>query len=207
VTGGDPYSARESEVIATFLRPLFGLPADPLSADHAEGVVAEYLWRLAEEEFGEDGDLVDILGPKFFATAPGGDGLVIRKEGAYSFRLWEVKKLSFGTVSGTVSRAMKQLADRGLEYLAKYSAAGQYAPNNDLAIMYATLADRWLDGHASAGAGVAVVTSVAPRNAFTRFAQHLPALFDPAGRRGLAAGLGDLPEFTRQVRSRIWTGL
>lgn len=207
IAGGYPYSAREHEIMATYVRPLFGLPAAPLSDDHAEGVVAEYVWRLAEEEFAEDGVLVDVFGPKFFATAPGGDGLVIRRNHPYSFRLWEVKKKSTGAVSGTVTRAMRQLAERGLEYLAKYSVIGQYALDPDLAVLYATLADRWLDGRPDAGAGVAVVTSKAPLTGFTRFAHHLPTLFDPIGRRGLAAGLGDLPEFAQQVRSRIWTGL
>jgi hypothetical protein len=133
---------------------------------------------------------------------------VRRTETGLRFRLWEIKKHSGdGGISGTTKRAYDQLKNRGLEYLAEYSNVEQHTDDPDLARLYATLPEHWLDASESAGAGVAVVCSQPPVRCFTTFPRHFPALSDSHGRMGVAAAFGDLADFTRRVRAAVWTGL
>jgi hypothetical protein len=204
-------SADESRRLAPFIKPAFGLPGDPLPADHLQGHVAEYLWYiLAQENLPADLTLRVIEGPSFSVTTPGGDGLAVyqRDDSVLVFRLWEVKKhASTVHISRTVSRAYKQLNDNADVYLAQLTTlADSYAP--DVAELYAALSDLWLDRDERAGAGVAVSTSDdhLPRSCFGTMHTNFPDL-SVEQMAGLVVALGDFPAFVRSVRDRIWSAL
>jgi hypothetical protein len=204
-----PADARRK--VAPFVRPAFGLPNDPPSADHLQGQVAEYVWYILAQETVPDGLVLrSIEGPSFLVTTPGGDGLAVyqRDDSVLIFRLWEVKKHdSTGGVSRTVSRALQQLDVRAEEYLAQLTTlADSYDP--DVATLYAALSDLWLDRDPRAGAGVAVSTSdrYLPRSCFGGMHKRFPDLaVDQLD--GLVVALGDFPDFAAQVRDRVWSAL
>ena len=203
--------ADEKRKLIPFIRPIFGLPADPRPADHLQGHVAECVWYiLARENVPAGLRLRTIEGPSFVVTTPGGDGLVVyqRDDDVLVFRLWEIKKHdSTGGVSRTVSRALRQLDEKAEEYLAQLTTvAGSYEP--DVALLYAALSDLWLDRDERAGAGVAVSTSdrSLPRTCFGRMHTRFPELsIDQMA--GLVVALGDFPAFAASVRDRVWSAL
>lgn len=211
VVQGTQLRADEKRKLIPFIRPVFGLPADPRPGDHLQGHVAECVWYiLAHENVPAGLRLRTIEGPSFLVTTPGGDGLVVfqRDDDVLVFRLWEIKKHdSTGGVSRTVSRALRQLDEKAEEYLAQLTTvAASYEP--DVALLYAALSDLWLDRDERAGAGVAVSTSdrSLPTTCFGRMHTRFPELsIDQMA--GLVVALGDFPAFAASVRDRIWSAL
>jgi hypothetical protein len=204
-------SATESRRLAPFIKPAFGLPGDPVPADHLQGHVAEYVWYiLAQENLPAGLTLRAIEGPSFSVTTPGGDGLAIyqRNDSVLVFRLWEIKKHeSTAHISRTVSRAYKQLKEKAEFYLAQLTTlADSY--ESEVAQLYAALSDLWLDRDERAGAGVAVSTSDRhlPRRCFGTMHMSFPDLAVEQ-MAGLVVALGDFPAFARLVRDRIWSAL
>lgn len=208
VAGGEPYSEQERQGVVAFVSPLLGEPARPLPDDQVQGAVAEHLWYLLVTSEPTDGEFFRVHGPKFHATAPGGDGLVIYDGDTPSFRLWEIKKhASAGSVSRTVRDAYIQLRASAEKYLAHYSAAGQESDDPRWARVYAELIEHWVSADSRAGAGVAVATSIAPTKCFSTFPANFPKLPDKHCRNALVAGLDNLPSISALVRDLAWTGL
>ncbi len=148
VAGGEPYSDQERQGVVAFVGPLLGEPTRPLPADQVQGAIAEHLWYLLVTSEPTDGEFFRVHGPKFHATAPGGDGLVIYDGDAPAFRLWEIKKhASASSVSRTVRDAYIQLQASAEKYLAHYSAAGQESDDPRWARVYAELIDHWVSGN------------------------------------------------------------
>jgi hypothetical protein len=208
VSDGAPYSDLEKRALIAFLSPLLGEPGRHLPPDQVEGAVAEQLWFLLAAVPPTDGSVFRIHGPKFHATSPGGDGLVIYDGDQPEFRLWEVKKhASAASVSSTVRAAYRQLKASAEKYLAHYSAAGQEADDPRWKRIYAELFERWATADSRAGVGIAVATSTAPNQCFSTYPTHFPGFPAKHCRHAIVAGLGNFPSFAVKVRDLAWTGL
>ena len=211
--GGAAPDAVTREALTAFVAPAFGLPAAPAPVDHIEGFVAEHLWHALMSDGAQNESIVHLESPSFRATSPGGDGLVVHSDaaGALSFRLWELKKCTGGhTVSGTVSKAYRQLDVSAARYLAEYTAVGQRLADPQLASLFSQLVELWIRADAKAAAGVAVHTSrvnVPGGQCFTTFGQRFPRFTNPVRLRGLVTAVEDFTLFSSRVRDRIWAGL
>ena len=212
-TGNCSLSAEDQLKITPFVQTAFGLPGDPVSEDHVQGLVAEYVWYLLAKDLPSNGRAIRRLEqPSYHVTSPGGDGLVTYEvaDGTLIFRLWEIKKhTASNSISGTITRACDQLSTNGAAYLAQYVAL---APTDDRAVaeLYANLVDLWIDAEPQAGVGVAVATSrsKAPqRRCFTNMHRHFPSLTRGDQLEGLVAGIADFPAFVRLVRRFVWNAL
>jgi hypothetical protein len=206
-------SERDRNKIVPFVRTAFGLPSEPVSEDHVQGYVAEFVWfMLASELPGEGRTIRRIEQPSFYVTGPGGDGLATYElgDGTVIFRLWEIKKhVATAHLSGTVTRACRQLSRNGSAYLAQYIAV---TPESDpaLARLYARFVDLWVDTAPQAGAGVAVGTSrprAPTRRCFSGMQRHFPGLDQGDQLEGLIAAIADFPAFARRVREFVWSAL
>jgi hypothetical protein len=183
----------------------FGTRAKPYPDDLAAGVVAEHLWSLIVRVHPES-PLVHLHGPKFYATAPGADGLAIHRNGGYFYRLWEVKKHDGDNLTATVRNAYGQINTRALSYLLEIAAVGQLQ-GGPMGRFYATLAKSWQKGSPAAKAGVSVATSVPPKVCFGGMRKSLGHLSGADSCFGLIIALGNLSAFTARVRQLAWTGL
>ncbi len=203
VSGGSPYTPAEKAALSAYLAGL-----DPgHDPEHLQASVGEYLWYACSVDDAVEPPLVRIEGPKFHATAPGGDGLVVRRDGQLFFTLWEIKKHTGSHLTRVVRDGYGQLSSNAARYLAEYSAVGQTVADPELARLYATLVESWLDGSTSAHAGVAVATSVAPDQCFSTMGKHFEHLGGTDPWHGLLAAVDGLPAFSRRVAEVLWTGL
>lgn len=200
-----------------FIGPVFGLPENPntVPLDHIEGYVSQMLWYFLYLELPPE-NIVCVELPGFKSTDPGGDALVIHRwpAGYLMFRLWEIKKYtgepsSTSSVSSTVNIAYKQLDDKALEYLARYTAIGQEKSDPELRDFFGQLVDFWINATKEAAAGVSVATSLChiPRRCFTTFGQRFPQFIDPVRLRGMLNAIGDFSVFALKVREFVWKGL
>ena len=201
------YSGNEADALRAFRAPLFGSRARPLSDEHAQAVVAEHIWYMLALDDPGPKPLARLEGPKFHVTAPGPDGLSVYLEGgAYSFRVWEVKKHLGKSLSAALRDAYKQLHEHAPQYLAQYSVIGQELDDAALAEFYARLVETWIEGDHAAGAGVSVVTLRAPKRCFVRMHDHLAHL-KPGSCVGLVAAIADFSVLTARVREVAWNAL
>lgn len=210
-------TAKERERLVLFLEPHLGHPdAAPVEHDErAQGSVSEFLWHeLVRHRTERDRKIARIEGPGFAVTDPGGDGLVVYETstGRLAFRLWEIKKhTAKGDVSVTVGNAYRQLDDRALSYLARYSGVAQQLTDRpDLRPFYATLVDKWQENDESVGAGVAVATSCQgdeSADCFTGLPTRFPQLADGDRLEGLLTAIGDFAQFADLVKGEVWSGL
>lgn len=211
VAQGTQLSTDQSRKLSSFIKPAFGLRAQPLPADHLQGHVAEYVWYLlAQENLPPGLALRTIEGPSFSVTTPGGDGLAVyqRDDAVLVFRLWEIKKHESNThISRTVARAYTQLDRKAEVYLAELTTLADTC-EPEIAQLYAALSDLWLDRDERAGAGVAVSTSDGrlPSRCFGTMHEKFPDL-SVEQIQGLVVSLGDFPAFARAVRERVWSAL
>jgi hypothetical protein len=175
--------------------------------DHEQGAVAEYLWHALSMENADEADLVRIRGPKFYATAPGGDGLTVRSDGSLYVTLWEIKKHTGSHLRATIRDAYKQLAANAPRYLAEHAAAGQLADDPAEARVFATLVESWILGADHMKAGVAVATHQNPSRCFSTMGRHFTHLsgIDPC--RALLVSLENFGRFARRVGEIVWTDL
>jgi hypothetical protein len=212
-TTGAPLAPDEQTRVLPFIRTAFGIPDAPISEEHVQGYIAEFLWfSLIRELPGERRQIRRIEQPGFYVTGPGGDGLATYElaDGTLIFRLWEIKKhVSSAHLSATVSRACGQLNRNGAIYLAQYVAV---APEGDpaLAELYGRLVDLWVDNAGEAGVGVAIGTSrsSAPRRrCFSGMLRHFPGLGGGDQLEGLVVAIADFPAFARRVRGFVWSAL
>jgi hypothetical protein len=203
IGGGDGYSPTEGEALKAFL----GVIRPGISPEHVEAFIAEYLWHYLVTHDVAEQALVRVVGPKFHVTAPGGDGLVVRRGESLRFTLWEIKKHSGTDLTGSVRDAYLQLSDGATQYLAEYSAVEQLNDDRDLARLFARLVEAWVDGEPVARAGVAVAGSTAPQKCFTTMGKYFAQLTSDDSRHGLTAAVAPFPTFALRVRELLWTGL
>lgn len=201
--GGDPYSALERTALHAFLTVV----GPRVLPDHAQGTVAEYLWHAVSIEDDDEPELVRIRGPKFYATAPGGDGLTVRRDGGLIVTLWEIKKHTGSHLTSTIRDAYGQLSAHGARYLAEHASAGQLATDPEEARVFARLVESWIEGEEHMHAGVAVATPRNPKKCFSTMQNHFGHLRGRDPCRGLLISLEHFPAFTRRVGEIIWTGL
>src|SRR5665648_3894 len=213
VQNGGELSEGERAALAAFVRPGFGNPGRELPNDHLEGMTAEYLWYFAtiDHAVANDIDIARIEAPGPSPSTSGGDGLVIlRGDDGCSFFLWEIKKNTGGAkVSASVKRAYDQLGANALEYLARYVGPASVEAANDAELLAAigTMVDDWVSASETAGAGIAVATSVAktPARCFSKFPEYFPTLKPRL--RGAVYGIGEFSGFAEAVKDSLWTGL
>jgi len=203
VSGGPAYTAAEKGVLSAYLSGL-----DPgHDPEHLQAAIGEYLWHACMVDDAVEPALVKIEGPKFYTTAPGGDGLVVRRDGQLFFTLWEIKKHTGRHLTRVIRDGYDQLSSNATRYLAEYSAVGQNAPDPELARLYSTLVESWLNGSSEAHAGVTVATSDAPGQCFSTMGKHFSQLGGVDPWHGLLVAVDDLPTFSRRVAEILWTGL
>lgn len=197
------------KTIASFIEPVFGLPAAPKSKDHLQGHVGEWLWHLLTK----DKTAVRIQpDPKGDVTDAGADGFSIYENtaGALRFRLWESKKnTGNGPLSTSLRKAYEQIEDSGQRYIAKI--VGTFTPGSyddeTLAFM-AKVPAAWTQGDELVGAGVTLATHKSlPDRPFKKMSKKLPLLDKPGQLRGLATSISCYDELAKTVRRYSWTAL
>jgi len=203
VQAGDAYSETEKRAVRDYLAPL-----DPdANADHREGTVAEYLWHILSIEDDDEPELVRITPPKGYTTAPGGDGLTVRRADELVFTIWEIKKHTGNNLSGTINGAYGQLSSKGGRYLTELASVGQLSEDPEEARKFARLVEAWYAGEPYVRAGVAVACVTERRRCFSTMRDSFPHLraHDPCS--GLLTVLADLGAFANRVGRIAWTGL
>lgn len=215
---GTPLPASSKKALhEAFIGPIFGVPEDPdaIDPEHVEGYVSQMLWYFLYSESPPE-EIVRLEPPGFKSTDPGGDALAIHRvgDGYLMFRLWEIKKYtgssqSSTNVNSTVYKAYRQLRNKALEYLARYTVIGQEIPDPDLSSFYGQLVDIWLEARKEAAAGISVVTSQThvPKQCFVTFGKHFPEFTEPVRLRGILMAVEDFSTFVEKVRDSIWQGL
>jgi hypothetical protein len=201
--GGDPYTTTERSAMSAFLDAI----RTGISAEVVEAFVAEYLWHYLVSTDPEEPALVRVLGPKFHVTAPGGDGLVVRRGATLRSTLWEIKKHRGADLSGVINEAYTQLGASATQYLAEYSAVEQVDPDPELARLFARLVEAWITGEATARVGVSVAGSTAPRKSYTTMGNYFTQLVSEDSRHGVTIAIDSFPAFALRVRELLWTGL
>ncbi|MGW0770287.1 hypothetical protein [Streptomyces sp. NPDC002676] len=210
-------SGEEARLVKPFVQPVFGLPPTGTDADdHVPGHVGEWLWYLLTREERTTGHELALLeAPSWSVTEGGADGFAVHRIAAATdtsliFKLWEIKKFTGGgSVSGTITSAATQLAQRGDEYVAKISWANSALPG-DLGLLMSELTELWMRADPRGGAGVSVSTNTAStpkRSAFSQVPTYLPNLVHPGQLRGLIVAVEDFSAFASQVRGYLWSAL
>lgn len=215
--GGPAQTGNRLKTVETIASVAFGLRRSPKEPDHVQGHVAELLWNrlMKERAVCRDGrQLVRAHPIKIDTLEPGGDGLVVYKDGRGTlvFRLWEIKKHdATNRVSATINRASKQLLDRGHEYLAKLAGPETMTTDPALGDLYANMIELWFDRSKRAGVGVSVGTSDlhAPKrpSAFGSIRTRFPEFANSGQTEGIVVAVPDFPGFTDQVKEIVWSGL
>jgi hypothetical protein len=175
--------------------------------DHVEAFIGEHLWHMTVTQDAGEPELVEVLGPKFHVTAPGGDGLVLRRGQELRFTLWELKKRRSTNLSTAVREAYGQLTQQATEYLAEYSAAEQVIADAATARAFGRLVEAWINGESIARAGVAVTSSHAPAKCFTTMGNYFTQLVADDSRHGMTLVVPNFPAFAQRVRELLWIGL
>jgi hypothetical protein len=215
VAMGNSPEGVDPSLAAPFVEPTFGAPPDGGSEDHAQGYVAEVVWRmLANEEQASHRLVIHLERPDSDVTAPGADGFAIYRlhpSNALVFRLWEIKKrVGSGAVSATIGSGYLQLDEHAERYLAKLTGQSE-APRMDPAVaqLMNDLVPAWKTADPAAGAGVAVASDAEglPQTAFSTMHKHFPQLVPAGGIEGCLVGVGSLRDFATAVRGHLWNGL
>lgn len=201
-----------SQQLAAFVSLVFGTQAKPKPDDHAEGAVAEILWKLAMEEISPaDVGVSRVIGPDLQVTSPGGDGLVIHRQSwdnELFFRLWESKKHTKKSgISGTVLKALSQLSERATQYLAQYTVLASEETDSEHKHLLSRLVEHWVENHEQASAGCSITTDHCPKRAFTNAKSRVPATARSDSLVGLVNSIPKYSEFVVDVRGRVWSGL
>ncbi len=214
-------SGLDRELVLAFASPVFKPQDDPTTDPHhgVPGHVGEWLWYLlALEQPDLPARAREYLAePKETVTDSGGDGLVIYRVPQapgpeFVFRLWEMKKYTGheDSVSTTIRGAWDQLAEHGARYVTSQIAWAYKHVSADAGDFVSQLAELWLTGHPSSGAGVSVAinSSAAPRQrAFTRSHERIPLLAHDGQLEGLIIAVDDFTDFATHVQELVWTAL
>lgn len=213
---GRPLTASERTKLKTFLAPHFGDPdvTTKKGDERALGSIAEFLWlELIETRPETARSLVHLESMGFSPTDPGPDGLAVYRtdSGDLCFYLWEMKKHTAASdVSTKVSEASRQIDERAMSYLARYTKVGQqYADGSELRNFFATLVDQWDTQSPTCGAGVAVSTSWTGSEAdcFSGLPTRFPNLATGERLEGLLNAVGNYEAFVEEVKKEVWSAL
>ena len=187
-----------------------GTPDEPAPELHLRGLLTESVW-IAAATFLDTGLGVPIRveGHDWSVTDPGGDGLTVYEtEDGFCFRLWETKHhLAESAVRETVNEACRQVQDRSLSYLSRFSLiAQQLSSEPELAEFYALLAERWVNNDPAAGLGIAIGTDTSNQagNCFANVHTYFDfprERYD--GHLHVVAGFSTL---ARTLRDELWKG-
>ncbi|MEU5062238.1 MULTISPECIES: hypothetical protein [unclassified Streptomyces] len=210
-------SGDEAQQVAVCVQSVFGIPTNPSNAaDHVPGYVGEWLWfLLTREDDLQDREVALLEPPSWNVTEGGADGFVVHRltggtDMSLLFRLWELKKFTgTGSVNATITKAAKQLNDRGLEYLAKLCSVHADKPG-DLGELMSQLTQLWSQADPRGGVGVSVSTnaaSVPKKEAFTQLSAHLPQLRHPGQLQGVIVAVEDFAAFADLVKEYLWSAL
>ncbi|MDR6911388.1 hypothetical protein J2W54_003348 [Rhodococcus fascians] len=206
---GTKLSPPDTKVVAAFIEPVFGLPMKPKSTDHLHGHIAEWLLHLLTKNNAAVRLQPD---PKGDVTDAGADAFSIYEDsaGALRFRLWESKKnTGNGPLSGSFSKAYKQITDEGQRYVGKLVGTFQRDSHSaEIVTLIEQLPAAWVQGDALVGAGVSLATQQ-PLSAqpFKKMSEKLPLLSKPGQLRGLATSISCYKELAETVRRYAWTAL
>jgi hypothetical protein len=189
-----------------------GSPADPRPELHLNGLIAESLWLDVTTRLDTGlGIPIRTEGHDWSATDPGGDGLTVyTAPGGYAYRLWESKHhLAVAAVRETVNGACRQVRDRSLSYLARFSLIAQQLSGpdqTDLALFYGQLAELWVDRDPSAGVGISIGTDLTAdtENCFANIGTYFG--LDPSQHDGHLHIIGDYVDLAHRVRDELWKG-
>ncbi|MFC3833007.1 MULTISPECIES: hypothetical protein [Deinococcus] len=207
-------------------RPI-GLPAGPPRAlnpnrgryagleklDHLEGFVAEHLWHLATHHQVHSAPHVRLHGVSFRVTDSGADGFVIYEPvpGAYTYRLWEIKKNSSGTnPRPTAVKACDQLTNNATYYLQEISKVGEHEADMNVKAFYSNIVFHWRGATPEANAGVALIVDQGAPGANPFDMLGTSALTGLAGAdrlHGLQIEVLEVRRFAEEVRQVLWNGL
>ena len=208
--GGDdnPIDARDERVLQESLLENVGTPDAPASDEHLHGFVAESLWlEIVEHVPMGPGTPVRVEGHDWSSTDPGGDGLTIYRQAEdLSFRLWESKYHGADTpVRDSVNLACRQINERALKYLARFSLVEQQITDDRvLALFYSRLPELWANRDPAAGVGIAVSAADADGSVFDRVSNYFE--LDAAQHQGHLSVTGDFPGFASKVKESLWSG-
>ena len=189
-----------------------GTPLEPAAEEHLYGLVAERIWQevVANEDVGL-GVPIRVEGHDWSVTDPGGDGLTVyESKGHYSYRLWESKfHGNARPLTDTVNTACRQVRDRALDYLARFSLVAQHLTDDQqLATFYARIAELWADKDTSAGVGIVVGSDVSPatgeHGCFNNVTSYFGLTSDQhQGNLNLVDGF---PMLAKEVQRILWKG-
>jgi len=200
----------DQELLVAGVLTNVGIPDDPAPDLHCNGLVAESVW--AELVAAVDAGLglpLRVEGHDWSVTDSGGDGLTIyRIDDQLLYRLWESKHhLAQVDVRQTVNKACRQVQDRHLSYLSRFSLiAQQLTATPELARFYARLAELWVDNDPAVGVGISIGTDVTG-NAVGCFGNvHTYFQFDRDKLDGHLHVVGDFKALVDAVRDELWKG-
>ncbi len=189
-----------------------GTPTEPAVEEHLYGLVAEAIWQavVANKDVGL-GIPIRVESHDWSVADPGGDGLTVyESNGGYSYRLWESKFHGTGRpLTDTVNTACRQVKDRALDYLARFSLVAQYlSDDHQLATFYARIAELWADKDPSAGVGIVVGSDVSPATGEHGCFNNVTSYFDlPSDQHQGNLNLVDgFPSLAEEVRRVLWKG-
>lgn len=206
----------EKRELEVYIKPSIGLRGDPAPDNQIQAVVAEHLWyEIIRYTDGGNGLPINVMPPSLRVTEPGGDGLVVYEAGrsTYFFRLWEIKKHATSTSATTkITKASKQLNDRGEEYLAKWSKVGQDADHQhtNLSKFYAQLVGMWLEADGKANAGVSISKdslSQITATPITVMRGQMPTFIAKKQLEGMIISIPDFANLANKVREELWKGI
>ncbi|WP_328786039.1 hypothetical protein OHT68_48770 (plasmid) [Streptomyces canus] len=218
---GASLTGLDRDLVLAFASPVFKPQGNP-SGEPSHGVpghVGEWLWYLLALE---QPDLPErareyLAEPKDTVTDSGGDGLVIYRVPQapgpeFLFRLWEMKKYTGqdNSVTDTVRGAWDQLAEHGARYVISQTAWAYKHVSPEAENFVSQLAELWLTGHPSSGAGVSVATNssaVPQRRAFDRSHERIPKLPHDGQLEGLIIAVDNFTDFATHVQELVWTAL
>ena len=189
-----------------------GSPVKPSPNEHLFGLVAEGIWQcvVSDEDAGL-GTPIRVEGHDWSVTDPGGDGLTVYgSDGQYCFRLWESKYHgSSGALKDTVNGACRQVNERALSYLTRFSFVAQYLSDDEqLAAFYGRLSELWADKDLAAGVGIVVGADSSREEAGDGYFDRMTTYFQlPADQhQGQLNFVDGFQTFAESVRRILWKG-
>ena len=206
----DPVEETDLALLKAGMLENIGTPVEPAEGRHLHGLVAEAVWfEVMEAVDAGLGLPLRVEGHDWSVTDPGGDGLTVyATPDGFCFRLWESKHHGTTTaVRETANLACRQLRDRSLSYLSRFSLIAQdLASDARLASFYGLLPELWVNKDAAAGVGIAVAAG-GGANTDGDF-DNVSSYFDlePAQHQAALHLMGDVVVFAETVRNEIWKG-
>ena len=188
-----------------------GTPAYPAMDQHFLGLVAETIWQgvIVDANVGL-GIPIRVEGHDYSVTDPGGDGLTVYiSNGDYCYRLWESKYHGNDRqLRLTVNNACRQVSNRALQYLARFSVIEQHLVDDDLAGFYGRLTELWADKDQHAGVGIAVGADSSFRERRNGCFEGMNGYFELTAdqHQGNLNLVEDYQAFSESMRRVLWKG-